>query len=457
MDFCLQYRHLIIFLSASSLFIIMCMRSGFALVVTHLTKSNASDLSDVSFFRDCTSYDAGFVSEYSEETSMQFHTAYFVGMVISVILGAYITTRYPAHLVLGANTVMTCGLFLSLPYTFQKTATGVFAIRFLQGLLEGMCQPAIVVLVTSWALKHEKSTMMAVAFIGLFIGPGVSNIFFGACICYIGWDAGIYLSGSAGVLWALVWFPLAYPLPQDCPYIGKQELMRYLEEGETVSRGSKAVAGRIPWKAIITSKPVWAIWLGLFCKSVVLSTILTLQPQFFKDIYGIRAADIGLLLSVPYFVNSSFLFVFSYISDRLIASRLLSVTSVRKLMQCTGVVLEGVFFVCMIYSGTWQTSYAFLTAAYALGGMTFSGYSCNIADLSPQYSGAVAALENTGLMGSVCSTFLASLVTGRNSTYRNWSILFWLEAAVAGATAVVYFLFASGEKQPWADGVKDST
>ncbi|XP_059139056.1 vesicular glutamate transporter 2-like [Physella acuta] len=457
MAFCFPYRYLVVGLASLGFMILVSMRTAFVLVLTHTSRANVSEVTG--FFPGCTRTNAssGYISSFDLSSSMQFHTVYFLGMFISLVFCGYFASRFPAPRIMGTGTFISSVLFMILPVVFENSKSGVMVIRFLQGLIEGLGQPAIAVLITSWALKHERSLMFSVGFLGLYLGPAVGNVISGVLMCYVSWHSPMYACGVIGVIWALVWSFVAYPLPQECPFLGKDEALRYIKEGEIIFKGSKEVAETTPWKEILTSKPVWAIWVASFCKSFVFSCILAVHPMFFKEVFGILAADIGLVMSLAYVLNSIFICVCSFIADRLIASRLFSVTSIRKFMQCFGVGAEAVFFICMIYSKTYVTSVFFMASAYVIGGMTFAGYSCNIVDLSPQFSGPVSAVAISGIVGSVLSTLFASFLAGERNSVSYWAPLFWAEVGVSAATAVFYFLFASGEKQPWGSGADDET
>ncbi|KAH9524204.1 hypothetical protein Btru_053784 [Bulinus truncatus] len=443
------------------IFLTMCFRVSFVLVLTHTTRrSNVSSPNDVSIYPNCTTFnssDRDYVSDFSEETGIQFHSVYFVGSLLGMIASGVMTNRLPSHCIMGLGITSSSVLFLLLPTVFQISSSGVFVLRFLQGVFEGLIHPAVAVFVSSWSLKHEKSTLLAVSCLGIQLGPALSNIFVGACLCYISWHSGIYILGSLGIVWTLIWFPLATSTLEENRYVGNEELKLFSLHGEELEKVSKSVAVNTPWRAILTSKHVWVIWLGNFCKNVVNTTIMTLQPQFFKDVFNLKVADIGLLLSVPFFLGSFFVFIFCFLTDQIIKHQLVSVTFVRKLMQCVGVTVEAVFFICMAYSSTWHASFVFLTLAYSLGQMSFAGYACNSMDLSPQYSGAVSAVAVTGIVGGVFNTLFASFIVGLGSDLAHWRMVFWLEAAVAAIVGVFYFLFASGERQPWADGLKNET
>jgi hypothetical protein len=52
-------------------------------------------------------------------------------------------------------------------------------------------------------------------------------------------------------------------------------------------------AQAIPWKQILTSLPVLAVFVGAFCRNWIFSMMITQQPQYFKDAFRMNTADVG--------------------------------------------------------------------------------------------------------------------------------------------------------------------
>ena len=58
----------------------------------------------------------------------------------------------------------------------------------------------------------------------------------------------------------------------------------------------------VPWKAIFTSMPVWAITVANFCAMWSLNTLLTSLPQYFESILGFSISAV----SFPFVFLKSF-------------------------------------------------------------------------------------------------------------------------------------------------------
>ncbi|GFO43869.1 vesicular glutamate transporter 2 [Plakobranchus ocellatus] len=327
-------------------------------------------------------------------------------------------------------------------------------MRLITGFCESVVQPAFVALAKSWVYKGEESTYLSIGLMGSFCSPALASVFVGACLCYVSWNSGLYIIGSLLLVWTLLWHILSYDSPFDCPHIADTDLKRYRLEQKLDShdKGNKAKGRNVPWRQILTSKPVWAIWIAIANKNCNLAAVSSLIPLFFKEVYGIRAADSGLLMIAPFVINTVFVLGSSHISDRIIKSGTLSTTSVRKIMQCTGAAGEAVCMISTLYVPDWRLSVLCLTLAQAMAGLCFPGFASNITDLSLYFSGAVAGVAYTGTFMVVITTGIASLIPENNdalSGTNKWTVVFWMNAVIAALSSIFYCIFASGKVQPW--------
>ncbi|XP_035828369.1 probable vesicular glutamate transporter eat-4 [Aplysia californica] len=240
----------------------------------------------------------------------------------------------------------------------------------------------------------------------------------------------------------------AYSLPSECPHLEERELCHYDPDQAKVQSGSDQLARHIPWRRILLSKPVWAIWLGTFNKYWVVSVMTTLQPQFFNDIYGLRAADIGFLLSAQPLVNSVFVMLGGILADKLMYDKILSATGTRKMLQALGGYLEGLSLIAVAFTSDWRYSYAFFLSAYAFGGLSVNGYKVNRVDLSSQYANIVAGISLTGSSGGAVSTLIASMILGDRSI-SSWRTIVIVAGSMSFACSTAYMFMGSGERQAW--------
>ena len=94
-----------------------------------------------------------------------------------------------------------------------------------------------------------------------------------------------------------MWWWIVEDSPDQDRSITDQEL-EYLQN--TIGVTDREVACNPPWRAMLTSKPVWAIIIAHFTENWGFYTLLTSLPMFMRDVleYSLDAA--GILAAFPY-------------------------------------------------------------------------------------------------------------------------------------------------------------
>lgn len=82
--------------------------------------------------------------------------------------------------------------------------------------------------------------------------------------------------GGLGVLWHIVWTFTVKSSPNKDRFISINEL-KYIQSTVSVEREGNRV---IPWKSLLTSKPVYAMIAAQFALDWGSTTMITLMPSF---------------------------------------------------------------------------------------------------------------------------------------------------------------------------------
>ena len=135
--------------------------------------------------------------------------------------------------------------------------------------------------------------MMIDVFIsGADTGNVIAMIFGGIVATHWSWEWIFYLTGLLTILWTVLWFFVVYESPSTHPTITSEELI-YIQSNidrsairvNLLSYWSKTHLfyvknDSIPWKAIFTSLPVWAIVAAHFGANWIIYLSLTELPTF---------------------------------------------------------------------------------------------------------------------------------------------------------------------------------
>lgn len=153
-----------------------------------------------------------------------------------------------------------------------------------------------------------------------------------------------FCAGALGVLWHIVWIIFIRSAPHKDPFISKDEL-HYIQSKVSVEKVGKRV---IPWKALLTSKPVYGITAAQFAVNWGFNTMIAQMPTFLSsqltffrllnclqlfftahsDILRYDLETSGALCAIPYLTMGVLASVAGYVADMLINQRVLTITQV---------------------------------------------------------------------------------------------------------------------------------
>lgn len=227
---------------------------------------------------------------------------------------------------------------------------------------------------------------------------------------YWSWEPVFYLSALLGTIWYAAWLYYVYDTPAQHPRIDPMELI-YIQNalGDTLHKEDENV--RIPWSAILRSKPVWINIFSQFGGIWFLFTLMAQAPTYFKTILGWNVQMTGLLSGIPHLFRMLFAFGFSIFADSLLRNNRMSRTNVRRMACVVCNLLNGIFIVFLAFSGcNSMAAVIFITTATAVHGAVSSGPLAGFIDLSPNFSSILLGLN--GLVG-VSPGFISPWIVGK--------------------------------------------
>ncbi|KAL6079220.1 hypothetical protein STEG23_018374, partial [Scotinomys teguina] len=284
-----------------------------------------------------------------------------------------------------------------------------------------------------------------------YAGAVVAMPLAGVLVQYIGWASVFYIYGMFGIIWYIFWLLQAYECPAAHPTISNAE-KTYIEtsigEGANVPSPSKF---NTPWKRFFTSLPVYAIIVANFCRSWTFYLLLISQPAYFEEVFGFAISKVGLLSAVPHMVMTIVVPIGGQLADYLRSRKILTTTAVRKIMNCGGFGMEATLLLVVGFSHTKGVAISFLVLAVGFSGFAISGFNVNHLDIAPRYASILMGISNGvgTLSGMVCPLIVGAMT--KHKTREEWQNVFLIAALVHYSGVIFYGVFASGEKQDWAD------
>ncbi|KAK4830089.1 hypothetical protein QYF61_008427 [Mycteria americana] len=161
--------------------------------------------------------------------------------------------------------------------------------------------------------------------------------------------------------------------------------------------------------------------------------------------------QVGLLSAVPHMVMTIIVPIGGQLADFLRSRKILTTTTVRKVMNCGGFGMEATLLLVVGYSHTKGVAISFLVLAVGFSGFAISGFNVNHLDIAPRYASILMGISNGvgTLSGMVCPLIVGAMT--KHKTREEWQNVFLIAALVHYSGVIFYAIFASGEKQEWAD------
>ncbi|XP_045147931.1 vesicular glutamate transporter 3 isoform X2 [Echinops telfairi] len=338
---------------------------------------------------------------WDPETVGLIHGSFFWGYIMTQIPGGFISNKFAANRVFGAAIFLTSALNMFIPSAAGVHYGCVMCVRILQGLVEGVTYPACHGMWSKWAPPLERSRLATTSFCGSYAGAVVAMPLAGVLVQYIGWSSVFYIYGMFGILWYVFWLLQAYECPAAHPTISPEE-RTYIET--SIGEGASGVS-----------------------------------------------PSVGLLSAVPHMVMTIIVPIGGQLADYLRSRKLLTTTAVRKIMNCGGFGMEATLLLVVGFSHTKGVAISFLVLAVGFSGFAISGFNVNHLDIAPRYASILMGISNGvgTLSGMVCPLIVGAMT--KHKTREEWQKVFLIAAMVHYTGVIFYGVFASGEKQEWAD------
>ncbi|CAG4958814.1 unnamed protein product [Parnassius apollo] len=385
--------------------------------------------------------------DWSSQTKGLVLSSFFYGYLVTQLPGGWLAAKIGGNRVFAIGIGATSLLTLFTPPLAHISTGLLIAVRVVEGLFEGVTYPCIHAVWARWAPGGERARLATFAFSGSYAGTVVSMPLCSLLAHYTGWPGIFYVFGIVGLVWTTIWWLVVKESPEKDPHISAAEL-KYIQD----SRGTQFVEGskiRHPWRAMLTSGPVWAIVMAHFSENWGFYTLLTFLPTFMQDVFKFETSQTGWLSAVPYLAMAIVLQFAGHLADWLLKKGILSRTNIRKIFNCGAFLSQTIFMVAAAYSTSVVGCLVFLTIAVGLGGFAWSGFSVNHLDIAPPHASVLMGLSNTvaTLPGIISPPLAGSIV--KNKTAEQWRIVFFISSAIYLLGAIVYGWFCSAEKQPW--------
>ncbi|XP_060519812.1 putative inorganic phosphate cotransporter isoform X2 [Cylas formicarius] len=333
-------------------------------------------------------------------------------------------------------------------------SAGIIFCRVIQGISQGFILPLCHNMIGKWAPTEERSWINTSVYSGCSFGTIISM----PVTAYLsssgwGWPASFYIFGGLGLVWCLFWLYLSAESPASHKSISDEE-KKYIEN----SLGQRTDVDdlkniKIPWRAIFTSLPYWAIILGAVGESWGSTFLITEIPTYLEKTTGFDIEATGWTSSAPYIVALIFTILYGPIADYLIYKGYTSRINSRRIFHGIGSFIPAGALIWLAYEESRVGIAILLIVAISLNGAMFCGHNVNHIDISPRFSGILFGFSNgIGQTLAILAPLLVQFVVTDETDKSLWRIMFIVAAVIYASTAIFFMINLSAERQWWDSG-----
>lgn len=309
---------------------------------------------------------------------------FFIGYFLFEVPSNIIMTKVGARKWIG-RILITWGLVSALCGCIQ-TATHLYIIRFLLGVMEAGFYPGVMLYMTYWFPAKDRAKVVTLFMLALPLSAVIGAPLSGLILDHVhvlglqSWRWLFLLEGLptffAGII---TWFILPNK-PSDAKWLAKDEA-NWLEQ--TIEEEHAMVAKKhkqSKWKAL-TGGTVWLLAIIYFSKTCAFYGVSFFAPTLIKQLtVGLSNFEIGVFNAVPLIIASFFMIFWSCHSDR---------TGERYLHVATSVFLCGIGVIGLGFTSSPVMAFIFLTIVFC---GAYSIYGAFWAMTSMIFSGEFAAI-----------------------------------------------------------------
>ncbi|WP_328823084.1 MFS transporter [Niallia alba] len=333
-----------------------------------------------------------------------------------------------ATLVKSAKKLIFWSLIL---WGLLATATGLisnvkilFVIRFSLGVVESAVMPAMLVFLSHWFTKAERSRANTFLILGNPATVLWMSIVSGYILESLGWRWMFILEGLPAVIWAFLWWKLVNDHPKDAKWLNKEEktaLNKALLEEQKELKPVKDYKEAFKSKTVILLSLQYALWsIGVYGFVMWLPTIINSAPNA-------SIVTTGWLASIPYLLACILMLTVSYFSDKY---------QNRKLFVYPFLLIGAICFYGSYLIGTSNFWLSFILLSIAGGAMyaPYGPFFAIIPEILPRNvsGGAMALINSMGALGSFAGAYIVGylndLTDGFGASYNFMAISLLLSA-----------------------------
>jgi sugar phosphate permease len=327
---------------------------------------------------------------------------FFLGYFFFQIPGTLYAANKSAKKLIFWSLILWGGLAMATGMV--SNANLLVTIRFMLGVVESAVMPSMVVFLSRWFTKSERSRANTFLILGNPVTIVWMSILSGYLIKSVGWRWMFILEGLPAIVWAFFWWYLIQDHPREAGWLTeteKNDLADKLNEEQQSIKPVKNYAVALKSRVVILLCLQYAFWsIGVYGFVMWLPSIIKAAPDM-------SIVKTGWLASIPYIFAATGMFVASYFSDK---------TLNRKGFIWPFLLIGALAFYGSYLIGTsnFWISIVLLIIAGAAMYTPYGPFFAIITEILPKNvtAGAIAMINSCGALGSFAGAYLVGYLNG---------------------------------------------
>ncbi len=327
---------------------------------------------------------------------------FFLGYFFFQIPGAIYAERRSAKTLVFWSLVLWGGC--AALTGIVTNANWLIAIRFLLGVVEAAVMPAMLIYLSHWFTKAERSRANTFLILGNPVTVLWMSVLSGYLVQAYDWRVMFIAEGVPAVIWAVFWWVLVREKPADAAWLSQTEKQDLANVFAAEQSGIKQVKN---YGEAFRSPKVILLCAQYFCWSIGVYGFVLWLPSILKAGKEIGMVEAGWLSSAPYLLATVAMLAVSFLSDR---------TGNRRAFVWPCLLVGAIAFVGSYLVGTsnFWLSYGLLVIA---GGAMYAPYGpffAIIPEMLPRNvaGGAMALINSMGALGSFAGSYAVGYLNG---------------------------------------------
>jgi sugar phosphate permease len=340
-------------------------------------------------------------------TSAILAALFFLGYFFFQIPGAQYAANRSAKKLIFWSLILwgACAVATGLLHN----VAGLMVVRFMLGVVESAVMPAMLILLSRWFTKSERSRANTFLILGNPATILWMSILSGYLIKAVGWRWMFIWEGLPAIIWAFFWWKVVDDKPQTANWLTDEEKKDLDAELKAEQTGIKPVKNY--WAAFKT-RVVILLCFQYFLWSIGVYGFVMWLPTILKAAPGIGIVETGWLAAVPYLFAIAGMFTASYFSDK---------TLKRKEFIWPFLLVGAIAFYASFLLGVqhFWISFALLVIAGAAMYTPYGPFFAIIPERLPSNvtAGAIALINSMGALGSFAGTYVVGYLNDRTGNF----------------------------------------